>query len=811
MNFSKLRRVAAAAVFFVLFAVSAAFADAWTPDTSWYDDYKDTRGTKENPFLISTPEELAGLAELVNVERGWGVTKANLTEKYILLTRDINLENKEWRPIGWYLSYTTSGMGPFTTQQYEGFDGVFDGGGHTISGLLIETCENVHIYKGTTQTEAAGLFGYIAIKGEVRNLTVKGRVNASQCEGAGGIAGWADGKIENCVTDVDVLTTSSKRGYAGGIAGLNGGPQGDNMTSTNPYAIISNNVIFGSVTSTPGAFGYAGGVVGFSHWYKGEVRNNVVLSKSIISSMDAGGIFGGFNSFVTADNVSAAEKVEGAPGCSGGIVGAFGFGYQNCYWLSATRDQPAGGTTDPALLPVAAAVMETEDFKTMKSGETRSIRITAYPTTADHSSLTYNWSVDESALEIVEGQGTSTLTVRAKDGITDPYYAKVSADVTGLLGHTEGGTNVYISNFDTAVSLEGVLKIVSSPIPVEGISAYGAEKPLGEGEKVTLGVSVRPSDAETADWVWTLSGVGGAASEDDVITETLADGSLSIFLRTGHEEAYSYTFTVSTADGQFSDSVTVTGDVVDDVEIDGFIPAGDAVVNYTDAVKPVGATSDEVEDVAAAAGTDTSSFRISSTGVLYLNSGIIYSSLRSAEERDQVTITASTPLPVMAFSVSNAERLAAAGLIVSGETLNAATVGDVHLIVTRPGGSGEFFAYAEDKDAIGNKRFTLQRMDDTMMGPDDAINAEEQYKLVLYIQDNSDFDFAQSGGDVISAVSLVWLSSADSTDPSTPEDPSTPPASSGGSGGGCNAGAGILALLAGLPLISSLHKKKRGR
>lgn len=311
--------------------------------------------------------------------------------------------------------------------------------------------------------------------------------------------------------------------------------------------------------------------------------------------------------------------------------------------------------------------------------------------------------------------------------------------------------------------------------------------------------------------VWTLSGVGGAASEDDVITETLADGSLSIFLRTGHEEAYSYTFTVSTADGQFSDSVTVTGDVVDDVEIDGFIPAGDAVVNYTDAVKPVGATSDEVEDVAAAAGTDTSSFRISSTGVLYLNSGIIYSSLRSAEERDQVTITASTPLPVMAFSVSNAERLAAAGLIVSGETLNAATVGDVHLIVTRPGGSGEFFAYAEDKDAIGNKRFTLQRMDDTMMGPDDAINAEEQYKLVLYIQDNSDFDFAQSGGDVISAVSLVWLSSADSTDPSTPEDPSTPPASSGGSGGGCNAGAGILALLAGLPLISSLHKKKRGR
>ncbi|EXG78277.1 Synerg-CTERM sorting domain-containing protein [Cloacibacillus evryensis] len=803
-SFKKLGRnlaLAAAAIFVViLFAGSMIGAsDSWTPDTSWYDNYKNERGSAENPFLISSPEELAGLAKITNVAFGqWGVTKVSLKDKHILLTRDINLEDKEWAPIGWYLSYTEKSSWGSVTKEYAGFDGNFNGGGHTISGLKIETCENVPLYS-SKQTEAAGLFGYISIDGKVRNLVVKGKVNASECEGVGGIAGWADGLIENCVTDVEVRATSSKRGYAGGIAGLNGGPQGDDMTSGNPYAIIRNNVVLGSVFSTPASFAYAGGIVGFSHWYKGEVLNNVALSPSIVSGMDAGGIFGGFNSFVTADNVSAAQKLAGAPGYVGGVVGAFGWGYQNCYWLSVNRDQPVGGITDPAKLPVTAVAMDTDNLKTIKSGETRDIHITAYPLTADASSLKYTWSVDKSKLEVIKGAGTPTLTVKAKDGAgTEDLFAVISADVYGLLGHTEsqsGGSVVYISNFETTASVQGVLKITQGAIPVEGITAYGSNTAWKEGETRVLGASVRPSDADARDVVWTLSAVSGAASSEDVIMEDAGNGNLSILLRSGHEKDYAYTFTAATADGKFSDSITVVGDPVTDVEISGFIPTGDAVPNYIDAVKPVGATSAVIEDIAAAVGVDVSVFRVGLNGVLYLNSETVNAAVKDAEDRDNLKVTAIIPLPLFSVKVSAAGKIAAAGMIISGDRLMAETPQKVALVKTRPDGTGEFFTYAEDQDAIGNKRFTLQTMDDKTMAPTDKIDPAQTYKLVLYIQDNGGFDIDPADCSIIDPVAIVKL--AEET-----------PAPSGSSSGGCNAGVAGIMLLAVIPLLTRAAKKK---
>lgn len=816
MSFCKIKRVIAALFLFLLLAASSAFADAWEADTSWYDDYKNERGTEENPFLISSPEELAGLAKLVNVEYGKS-GKVDFKGKYILLTRDINLENKEWEPIGWKLSYTENSMtGMFAQKEFAGFDGDFNGGGHTISGLMIATCEYVHVYNGT-QTEAVGLFGYIGLRGAVRNLTVKGSVNATLSEGVGGIAGWADGRIENCVTDVEVRATSSKRGYAGGIAGLNGGgATSDQATVDNPadYVIIRNNVTLGSVYAQPGSFSYAGGVVGFSNWYNGKVLNNVAMSPEIIANMDAGGIFGGFNSYVTADCVSAAEKVQASPGYVGGIVGAFGYGTQNCYWLKVSDDQPDvangpdrttdGKVTDPAQLPVASAVMESECLKTMKSGETRELRISSYPPTADASGLEYTWSVDESKLEIVSGQGTSALTVRAKEHTgSEAAYATVSASVKGLLGHTEPSSGVYESNFDTEVSLEGCLKIVSGTIPVERITAYGTGQPLKEGESAVLGVSVSPSDADVSasNIEWTLSGVSGAAEADDIIMEKTSDGGLKITLRTGHEEDYSYTFTAALSDGSLSDQITVVGDVVDDVDISGFIPTGDAVASFTPAAKAVGATSDMAEETAASMRADVSVFRISSSGVLYLNTSVVNAALKDAAERDQVEITAAKPLPVFSAAITGSDRIAAIGMILSGETLMSDKAGETALVMTRADGTGEFFTYAEDQDAIGDKRFTLQTMDDAVMAPGTAIDPDSQYKLVMYIQDNGGFDMNEADGEIISAVAAVSLA----------EEAESVPASSGGGGGGCNAGAGALALLAVMPLAFGAFRRKYGK
>lgn len=811
MKLQKFCRAAFCAILLLTLVVSGAFAESWEIDTRWYDNYKNERGTKENPFLISTPEELAGLAQLTNKVGNWQNPSVSFKGKYILLTRDINLENKEWTPIGWKVNYEEVQSGFNKVPNYKGFDGIFDGGGHTVEGLSIVTCENLYVHT-SGQSEAAGLFGYIDNDGTVKNLTVEGSVNASLCEAIGGMAGWADGVIENCVTNVEVKASSSKRGYAGGIAGLNSNKKQSNTNDPTPVnAMIRNCVAFGNIESRPLSYSYAGGIVGFSSWYHGEVRNCVAMSDSIIAGMDAGGIFGGFNSNVTADCVSVAAKVDGS--YASGIVGAYGFGYQNCYWLKVTDDQPQYGNasmgiydygkiTDESQLPVASAVFDSKDFGTIKPGERREIHIFSYPPQADASHLQYTWSVDTNKLVIVDGQGTNTLTVEALNTAEDIAFAAVSADVYGLLGHTTEGSGddaVHTSNFETTVSISGMLKIASAPIAVEKVAAFGETENWGEGEARTLGAAITPSDADNTEVTWELSGISGAASSDDVIMETMDDGSLRVTLRSGHESAASYTFTVTTADGGFTDSITLNSAVVKDVNISGIIPVGKVVTTYTDAVKPVGATSSMLYDIIAAAGTSAESFRTNSAGIVFLASEKVNAAVDKACELNLVEAERIRPLPVFMMNATQTGRLTVSGIILDGSALMAGTPEEVSLVMTRPDGTGEFFAYAEDQDAIGNKRFTLQRMDDTLMGPKETISPDEQYKLIMYIQDGTNFDFDAADGSIISAAALVTLK----------EEPAAEqPVHSGGSGGGCSAGFGALALLAALPLVRISRGKR---
>ena len=89
-------------------------------------------GTEASPYLISTPEQLAGLAERTNVD------KEDFAGKYIKLTADIyltdytdpNTENwKEWHPIAHEWKPITDDA------DYGYFRGHFDGDGHTIYNL----------------------------------------------------------------------------------------------------------------------------------------------------------------------------------------------------------------------------------------------------------------------------------------------------------------------------------------------------------------------------------------------------------------------------------------------------------------------------------------------------------------------------------------------------------------------------------------------------------------------------------------------------------------------------------------------------
>lgn len=88
------------------------------------------------------------------------------------------------------------------------FGGIFDGEGHTIDGLELDTAGSYR-----------GLFRHIQAGAEVKDLNVSGTVRVSGgWEAAGGIAGENLGTIARCTFDGTVEGSSG----VGGIAGING-------------------------------------------------------------------------------------------------------------------------------------------------------------------------------------------------------------------------------------------------------------------------------------------------------------------------------------------------------------------------------------------------------------------------------------------------------------------------------------------------------------------------------------------------------------------------------------------------------------
>ena len=134
-------------------------------------------------ILISSAGDLAELAVRCSLDT-WS------QDKTVVLTRDISLVGAELTAI-------------------PSFDGTFDGGGHTISGLSIQD-----------GTYPAGLFGIVQQGAVIRDLTVTGDVSPSgDADTLGGIAGINHGKLTNCAFRGFVSGTNT----VGGVVGLNEG------------------------------------------------------------------------------------------------------------------------------------------------------------------------------------------------------------------------------------------------------------------------------------------------------------------------------------------------------------------------------------------------------------------------------------------------------------------------------------------------------------------------------------------------------------------------------------------------------------
>lgn len=144
--------------------------------------------SKENPWVISTPEQLRMFSNLVSGDAKLvGLDDASFANQYVSLEADIDLSKlgDSFNPIGNYSKQAC-------------FSGCFMGNNHVISGLSIKrTKENK-----AAECEYQALFAYLA-GAYIKDLEVRGTVDVGNTQGfaTGGVAAYSNTTIFENVTN----------------------------------------------------------------------------------------------------------------------------------------------------------------------------------------------------------------------------------------------------------------------------------------------------------------------------------------------------------------------------------------------------------------------------------------------------------------------------------------------------------------------------------------------------------------------------------------------------------------------------------
>lgn len=347
----------------------------------WYD-YRDTgfdvrgKGTMQNPIAISTAEELAQVAWLVNEEG------ESFENKILILADDIDLEKTvggtrvQWVPIGFknpfrgqfYGADTRDGQsrerhhvrgmvihvhmtsatdvrdfglfgrcgGQIGYVDVEGSITVVSDGypmwykGTAYAGLLCGRMEGDIAYVSvegdvtigcSDASNAGGICGYLVI-GEVAHSTAKamlrstcGAIGMGGISGSMGVEGDFPNAVIDCAADVDLTCTENKVSFTGGVVG---------------YA--QHHAVIAGCSATGKMYGYvgqrAGGIAGMALYDSRTVGCvSTVTMCDIPSAQCIGGIMGelgghGGSANTTVEGCMYAGFIDGANAYQvGGIVG----------------------------------------------------------------------------------------------------------------------------------------------------------------------------------------------------------------------------------------------------------------------------------------------------------------------------------------------------------------------------------------------------------------------------------------------------------------------------------------------------------
>lgn len=295
-------------------------------------------GTQEDPYCISNASELALLANYTALKN------EHYNGAWYRLTKDIDLSAHEWYPI----SAVENGE---TESDIQGFCGVFDGDGHTIS--------NMKITNGDLDISTVGLFGFN--RGTIKNLRLKdAKIQFEHNDpgwyddegntpfiNVGGITGCsfgekgitapgACGNLQNCfVENITIDLESEMSVNCGALCGTSG------------FGSVDEAGANGEITVTAGKKIACGGLIGAINseitvnkaYFTGDIYtesagyiNDASLSQSARQQYHfAGGFCGGImeasSDVVITDSYAVAtliSRTKNGDQCTGGFAGSVG-------------------------------------------------------------------------------------------------------------------------------------------------------------------------------------------------------------------------------------------------------------------------------------------------------------------------------------------------------------------------------------------------------------------------------------------------------------------------------------------------------
>lgn len=402
-------------------------------------------------YLITTSEELAWFAEAVKSD---GTLNGKLMANLLLNSEEAPTVNR-WNGIG---SYSAK------------YAGTFDGNGKQILG---------YYSKYESYTGGNGLFGYLGEGAIVKNLTLSGMIEGDGTVGT--IAGQSYGRIEGCVSRVNI---TNKSACTGGIVGraystaaiVNCGNEG-NITSLlnstysdakvggivgESYCAVIDCYNSGNIDGGSKNSGKVAGILGYTN--NGDTRIENCYNLGAISGTDYVAGISARHTMGTApriQNCYSVGTITASAGAThvGTIAGDLLGTVENCYYLSGSGEAAVGYIRDGVTITASAkesTEMKTRDFVLLLGN-------TAYQLDTNGGYPVLAWQGGE---HVVDTESAAAVAA-VKDALTVTPTTVTEACVLDLPISAEGfgGTICWKSSDESIIATDGTVTL-----PLEGTS-----------------------------------------------------------------------------------------------------------------------------------------------------------------------------------------------------------------------------------------------------------------------------------------------------------------------------------------------------